>query len=332
MSSTVLIVYQSTEGHTATVAHHIARVMAERGFGVTVERAAEAPPPAGFDCVVLGDSIHLGRHSRQLVSYADAYRIQLAEVPVALFQVSLTSAGTDDEDVTKAEKMLEEFRAETGLEPDQVGLFAGALAYTRYRGLKRWLMRRIAADAGLDQDTDVDHVYTDWASVDAFAESVARMVRRDGTEDPRAVIAPLVDLDVPTVDPTATLEQVVEQLVAHDSGVVLVTSVDADPLCTESMGGAVGVVSERDVIEAIRDGADLSLVWAADIMTTRLISMPASRTVEELAGVMIDNHIRHVVVPSSGGRPGVVSMRSLVGRIAADRTDQRGADAPEAGP
>ena len=54
MSMTVLIVFQSTDGHTATVAHHIAKGISDRGISVTVERADDAPPPAGFDGVVLG--------------------------------------------------------------------------------------------------------------------------------------------------------------------------------------------------------------------------------------------------------------------------------------
>jgi menaquinone-dependent protoporphyrinogen oxidase len=320
MSMTVLIVFQSTDGHTATVAHHIAKGISDRGINVTVERADDAPPPAGFDGVVLGDSIHIGRHSRELLEYAKVYRSQLTAVPLAMFQVSLTSATGDDESIAEATAMLEEFCDNAGLEPDHVGLFAGALFYTRHRGLERWLMRRLAADAGLDEDTATDHVYTDWAAVDSFAATAARLVRRHAAHG-RAVkgVTSLVDFEVPIVEPTATLDQVVEALAAHGNGLVIVCSTDLDPLCTASAGGVVGVVSERDLVDALHEGADFSEVWAADVMSTGLVSMPSSATAEEMAEVMIDKHIRHVVVPRTDGRAGVVSMRSLLGQLTARR-------------
>jgi menaquinone-dependent protoporphyrinogen oxidase len=63
-----------------------------------------------------------------------------------------------------------------------VGLFAGALAYTRYGFLLRWVMRRIARSrGGRDLDTSRDYVYTDLDSVRRFAEEfLASVVPADG--------------------------------------------------------------------------------------------------------------------------------------------------------
>lgn len=311
MNPTVLIVYQSTDGHTATIAHRIAATLGERGIAATVATADDAPPPAGFDAVVVGDSIHAHRHSRSLTRYVTTNRAQLRDGPVALFQVSLTSASEDESAVDRATAWLDEFCSTTGLEPDLVALFAGALAYTRYRGLTRWMMRRVAAKEGLDTDTSTDHVYTDWDAVDAFATGVARAARRGASGPP---VEPLVDADPAVVAPTASLREVVAALVAHDAGIVLVRTDDVDPLCTESMGGVLGVVSERDIIDAIHDGADLETQWAADVMTTDLVTLPPSSGTDDLAAAMRDRHIRHVLIPRGGGRTGVVSMRSLIGR------------------
>ena len=96
---------------------------------------------------------------------------------------------------------------------------------------------------------------------------------------------------------------------------MLVRTDDVDPFCTDSMGGVLGVVSERDIIDAIHDGADLATQWAADVMTSDLVALPASTGVDDMADAMADHHVRHVVVPRSDGRVGVVSMRSLVGRL-----------------
>lgn len=52
--------------------------------------------------------------------------------------------------------------------PTRVELIAGALKYTQYNPLVRFIMRRIAATAGGDLDTSRDYEYTDWAAVDRF--------------------------------------------------------------------------------------------------------------------------------------------------------------------
>jgi len=52
-----------------------------------------------------------------------------------------------------------------------VGVFGGALLYTKYGFVKRRLMTKIARDKGtLDTDTSHDYVYTDRESVKHFAE------------------------------------------------------------------------------------------------------------------------------------------------------------------
>ena len=69
-------------------------------------------------------------------------------------------------------RLVQQFIDATGLDPEMVGLFAGALAYTRYGWLKRAVMKRIVASEGGNTDTSRDHEYTDWDAVDDFAADV----------------------------------------------------------------------------------------------------------------------------------------------------------------
>jgi menaquinone-dependent protoporphyrinogen oxidase len=50
---------------------------------------------------------------------------------------------------------------------------AGALPYSKYNFFIRFIMRRIAAQAGGDVDTSRDYEYTDWGAVDRFASQFA---------------------------------------------------------------------------------------------------------------------------------------------------------------
>ena len=98
--------------------------------------------PEAFDGVVLGDSIHAGRHSRALTRYLEEHRGPLASRPTALFQVSLTSANPDAEHTATAQKLIHDLIERTGCDPDLVGLFAGALVY------------RIRLDEAADHEVD----------------------------------------------------------------------------------------------------------------------------------------------------------------------------------
>ncbi len=169
MTTSVLLTFHSQEGQTAKVAERIEAVLTERGASVTTVPTSDDPSPDGYDGVVLGDSIHLGRHSRSLRRWITHHADTLDATPTALFQVSLTSAHDDPEHAEEAHQLLQRLLDATGLDPDLVGLFAGALAYTRYGWVKRRLMTRIAEAQGDDTDTSHDHEYTDWEAVEHFA-------------------------------------------------------------------------------------------------------------------------------------------------------------------
>lgn len=173
----LLVVFQSVDGHTATIAERIARQLRAGGAVVSVAQAEAAPPPDKFDVVVAGDPIHAGQHTKELTAYLSEHAAALRRVPVALFQVSLTSADRDPEHQATAGGYVEQLTSATGLEPRLVGRFAGALRYTAYGRLKRAFMRRIAASGGHATDTSIDHVLTDWDEVDGFAEDVLQLTR-----------------------------------------------------------------------------------------------------------------------------------------------------------
>ena len=58
---------------------------------------------------------------------------------------------------------------ETGWRPDKVGLFAGAIKYSQYGSLTRFLFKLVAAVTAEDTNTSRDYEYTDWNKVEGFA-------------------------------------------------------------------------------------------------------------------------------------------------------------------
>lgn len=172
----VLLVFHSDEGQTAKIMERVAARLREVGAEVEVHEAESAPEPTGFAAIVLGDSIHMQHHSRALREYARQHAAAVNAMPSALFQVSMTSAEHDDEHDRLAHKYVADLLHEAAIDPDVVGLFAGALAYTRYGWIKRRVVQKIAKAEGLPTDLTQDVELTDWDDVDHFAGDVAALV------------------------------------------------------------------------------------------------------------------------------------------------------------
>lgn len=100
----------------------------------------------------------------------------MATCPTGFFQVSLSSAATDETQLAEAAEYVDTFLEATDWHPDRIGLFGGALRYSKYGFLKRLMMKRIARDATGDTDTSRDYEYTDWHEVEAFAADFAAFV------------------------------------------------------------------------------------------------------------------------------------------------------------
>ena len=167
----ILIGYGTTEGQTARIADHLAEAVRSHGLEAHVLdlKGSKDVPLEGYDAVIVGGSIHMGKHEEYVVDFVRKNRATLERLPSAFFSVSLAAHG----DVDNARAYVENFEQETGWRPTQVGLFSGALLYRQYGFLKRLMMKKIVTDkpGSLSTDTSRDHVYTDWDEVKRFAKA-----------------------------------------------------------------------------------------------------------------------------------------------------------------
>lgn len=77
----------------------------------------------------------------------------------------------------------------------------------------------------------------------------------------------------------------------------------------------VGIISERDVLNALARDADPDEVWAADVMTEEIVTADAGETVLDAARKMVEKDVRHLAVVDDGKVIGMVSMRDLLERL-----------------
>lgn len=116
---------------------------------------------------------------------------------------------------------------------------------------------------------------------------------------------------VASTTPDATLYEVAALLAAGDIGALVVD----DGSNGEEV--ATAIVTERDVVRALANLADPAEVRVHRVASTDLVWCDASATVAEVAELMSERFLRHVLVEDDGELIGIVSARDLLGVYAA---------------
>jgi CBS domain-containing protein len=105
--------------------------------------------------------------------------------------------------------------------------------------------------------------------------------------------------------PDVTLQRVVELLVEHNCGSLVVYERDHSK-------HMVGIVTERDIMRACAAGRSLQQTLVREIMSRDVVTGTAEDSVEDTMGLMTDNRIRHLPVLEEGMLVGVISIGDVV--------------------
>lgn len=120
--------------------------------------------------------------------------------------------------------------------------------------------------------------------------------------EPNSPVREVMSRGAVSVDEKLTLRSVSAVLAELDIGVALVARPD----------DSVGIVSERDVVRALADGADPDEVWAADVMIEEIVVAEPEEPILDVAQRMVEEGVRHVAVVERGVVVGVASARDLL--------------------
>ena len=82
--------------------------------------------------------------------------------------------------------------------------------------------------------------------------------------------------------------------------------------------GVIGLVSERDIVRAVADGAVVSRTPVSEIMATDLVTAAPSDDVLEVVHRMLEAEVRHVPVVENGVAGGMVSVRDALALLAGE--------------
>jgi CBS domain-containing protein len=111
--------------------------------------------------------------------------------------------------------------------------------------------------------------------------------------------------DVVTVQPAASVAEVVKTLARENVGAVVVTE-----------GSSIrGILSERDIVRAMsRDGAAVLDKQASAVMTGQVVTCRPDETINEVMQKMTSGRFRHLPVVDRGRMVGIVSIGDVVKR------------------
>jgi CBS domain-containing protein len=106
-----------------------------------------------------------------------------------------------------------------------------------------------------------------------------------------------------TVGPSHTLRQAARAMAQRRVGAAVVVDPEAPGL---------GILTERDILQAIGEGQDPDVEIVADHLTSELVFAAPDWSLEQSAAAMVRGGFRHLIVIDEGEAAGVLSVRDIV--------------------
>jgi len=159
MPDRILVAYASRAGSTAEAAEAIGQVLRDRGADVDVRSVKDLHGVTGYDALVLGSAVRVGKPLPEAVRFAATHRDALARVPVAYFILCDTLKEDTPANREIARRYLEPLSEIK--QPVSLGLFAGARDLSKLHPLLRWFLMRVIRLAEGD--------WRDWEQIRAWA-------------------------------------------------------------------------------------------------------------------------------------------------------------------
>lgn len=116
-------------------------------------------------------------------------------------------------------------------------------------------------------------------------------------------------INLVTVSPDASLQEVARILCAHGIGALMVVEPDTDP------PHYLGILSERDMLKFACTGKDFKSAKACEIMTRDMIIATSEDDVDYVMQLMSQKHIRHLPVLEGPNVIGMLSIRDMVNSV-----------------
>jgi len=117
----------------------------------------------------------------------------------------------------------------------------------------------------------------------------------------------IMSTDLLTVAPESTLREAARRMSERNVGAAL--------LVEPAIGFYPGIITERDLLDAIAVGYDPDVRRVAESATSDIVTVSADASLERAAEKMMKYGFRHLFVVSDGDAVGIVSVRDLLSAL-----------------
>ena len=161
MTGHILVAYASRKGSTAGIAQAIGRELQSAGHSIDVIEMKTVSTLEGWDAVVAGAPVYMGKVDKDLSKFVAKNRDRLASIPVAAFAVGIAPVAPDIEPV---DKVIDDLRqALSPVQPIATAVFAGRLDPERMSFVERQMVRMLKVRTG---------DFRDWNIIAAWAKEL----------------------------------------------------------------------------------------------------------------------------------------------------------------
>lgn len=152
MNNRTLVTYATRAGSTAEIATAIGESLSQRGIAVDVKPVKEKPDLNGYQTVVIGSAIRMGKWLPEAVDFIEANQAALNQLPVALFTVHMNNLGDDEDSQAARRTYLDAVRPM--LDGTEEVYFAGEIDFSRLSFLDRLIAKGVGAVEADERDWD----------------------------------------------------------------------------------------------------------------------------------------------------------------------------------
>lgn len=172
-----LVMYSTVDGHTKKIAETIAKDWQGEIDVIPFESFETYPKREQVSSIVIGSSIRYGSYNKDLIALIKKNVDWLASIDSSFFSVNLTARKPGKDDPASS-PYVQKFLKKTGWVPDHIAMFAGQLAYPKYRFIDKQMIRFIMKITGGCTDGVSTIEYTNWSEVSRFAKTISGLSKQ----------------------------------------------------------------------------------------------------------------------------------------------------------
>jgi len=168
ISKKVLVAYASYCGSTGGVAEAIGKVLCDRGALVDVRLVKNVGDMSSYQAAIIGSAARSASWWPEAISFVKGNEKMLSRIPVAYFLTCLALVKDTEENRRMAGSYMEPvLKAAPDVKPMDMGLFSGALDYSKMNLMYRTIMKSKMGKKGVPEGD-----YRDWTAIRTWAEGL----------------------------------------------------------------------------------------------------------------------------------------------------------------